>query len=67
MATSSANPDGSTDIMGTFFYRTGIGGEILTGRMDAGMGATIAVVIFVVLLAGVVAWLYLSSKQEYEL
>jgi raffinose/stachyose/melibiose transport system permease protein len=67
MATARGDPDGSTDIMGSMFYRTGIGGEVLSGHMDAGMGAAIAVVIFFVLLGGVVAWLYLSRRQEYEM
>jgi raffinose/stachyose/melibiose transport system permease protein len=67
MATARGDPNGSTDIMGTMFYRTGIGGEILTGRMDAGMGAAIAVVIFFVLLIGVLAWLYFSNRQQYEM
>ena len=31
METARGDPNGSTDIMGTMFYRTGIGGEILTG------------------------------------
>jgi raffinose/stachyose/melibiose transport system permease protein len=67
MASARGDPAGSTDIMGSMFYRTGIGGEVLSGHMDAGMGAAIAVVIFIVLLVGVVAWLYFSRKQEYEL
>jgi raffinose/stachyose/melibiose transport system permease protein len=67
MATARGDPDGSTDIMGSMFYRTGIGGEVLSGHMDAGMGAAIAVVIFIVLLVGVFAWLYLSRQQEYEM
>ena len=67
MENPRGDPAASTDIMGVFFYRTGIGGEVLSGHMDAGLGAAIAVVIFVVLLVGVVAWLYFSRKQEYEL
>jgi raffinose/stachyose/melibiose transport system permease protein len=67
MATARGDPDFSTDIMGSMFYRTGIGGEVLSGHMDAGMGAAIAVVIFMVLLVGVVAWLYFSRRQEYEI
>jgi cbb3-type cytochrome oxidase subunit 3 len=31
------------------------------------MGAAIAVVIFFVLLIGVIAWLYFSRRQEYEM
>jgi raffinose/stachyose/melibiose transport system permease protein len=67
MASARGDPAGSTDIMGSMFYRVGIGGEVLSGHMDAGMGAAIAVVIFAVLLVGVAAWLYFSKNQEYEL
>lgn len=67
IASARGDPQGSTDIMGSMFYRTGIGGEVLSGHMDAGMGAAVAVVIFLVLLIGIVAWLYFSRKQEYEL
>jgi raffinose/stachyose/melibiose transport system permease protein len=66
IASARGDPAGSTDIMGSMFYRTGIGGEVLSGHMDAGMGATIAVVIFLILLLGVAAWLYFSRKQEFE-
>jgi raffinose/stachyose/melibiose transport system permease protein len=57
MATSRGDPEYSTDIMGSFFYRTGIGGAILTGHVDAGMGAAIATIIFFILLFGVLLWL----------
>jgi raffinose/stachyose/melibiose transport system permease protein len=67
MAGVRGDPKGATDIMGSMFYRTGIGGEVLSGKMDAGMGAAIAVVIFLVLLVGVMAWLYLSRRQAYEM
>lgn len=67
MENARGDPAGATDIMGSMFYRTGIGGEVLSGHMDAGMGAAIAVVIFMVLLIGVFAWLYFSRRQEYEL
>jgi raffinose/stachyose/melibiose transport system permease protein len=67
MENARGDPAAATDIMGVFFYRTGIGGEVLSGHMDAGMGASIAVVIFMVLLVGVIAWLYFSRTQEYEL
>jgi raffinose/stachyose/melibiose transport system permease protein len=67
MASARGDPAGSTDIMGSMFYRVGIGGEVLSGHMDAGLGAAIAVVIFTVLLVGVAAWLYFSRRQEYEL
>lgn len=67
MATARGDPAGSTDLMGSFFYRTGIGGEVLTGHMDAGLGAAIAVIIFLVLLVGVGAWLLINRKQQLEL
>jgi raffinose/stachyose/melibiose transport system permease protein len=67
IASARGDPKGSTDIMGSMFYRTGIGGEVLSGHMDAGMGAAVAVVIFMVLLIGIMIWLYFSRKQEYEL
>ena len=66
IASARGDPAGSTDIMGSLFYRVGIGGEVLSGHMDAGMGAAIAVVIFVVLLIGVGAWLFFSRNQQYE-
>jgi raffinose/stachyose/melibiose transport system permease protein len=66
IASARGDPAGSTDIMGSLFYRTGIGGEVLSGHMDAGMGAAIAVVIFIVLLFGVVVWLFFSRKQQYD-
>ncbi len=65
MESSRGDPLGATDIMGTFFYRTGIGGEPFTGLVIPGLGAAIAVVIFIILLFGVIAWLYLTRKQEY--
>jgi raffinose/stachyose/melibiose transport system permease protein len=68
MASSRGDPQYSTDIMGSFFYRTGIGGEWLSGHMDAGMGVAIATIIFLILLVGVLIWLFLTRKQErYEL
>lgn len=50
-------PDGqplySTDIMGTFFYRTGIAGQHPVGIPDMGLGAATATLTFLVLFAGV--------------
>jgi raffinose/stachyose/melibiose transport system permease protein len=66
IASARGDPAGSTDIMGSMFYRTGIGGEALSGHMDAGMGAAIAVIIFLVLLFGVGIWLFFSRKTQYE-
>jgi len=68
MASSRADPQYSTDIMGSFFYRMGIAGELFSGHMDAGMGAAIATIIFLILLTGVLIWLFVTRKQErYEL
>lgn len=67
MASSRGDPEYSTDILGSFFYRTGIGGAVLTGHVDAGMGAAIATIIFFILLLGVLLWLYLTRRQDYEL
>jgi raffinose/stachyose/melibiose transport system permease protein len=66
MESAAGDPAGATDIMGSFFYRTGIGGEMITGQMNAGLGAAIAVVIFLVLLIGVIAWLNFNRRQEFE-
>jgi raffinose/stachyose/melibiose transport system permease protein len=68
MASSRGDPQYSTDIMGSFFYRMGIAGELFTGHMDAGMGAAIATIIFLILLTGILIWLFFTRKQErYEL
>ncbi len=68
MASSRGDPQYSTDIMGTFFYRSGIGGEVYTGAMDAGLGTAIATIIFLLLLVGILLWLYLTRSREiYEL
>jgi raffinose/stachyose/melibiose transport system permease protein len=67
MESSRGDPLGATDIMGTFFYRTGIGGEPFTGIVFPGLGASIAMVIFSILLVGVIAWLYFTRKQESDI
>lgn len=51
-----AGPDFSTDILGTFFYRTFFGHQLQTG--DPNMGAAIAGVMFLIILAGVVLYLF---------
>lgn len=67
MGTSRGDPQFSTDILGSFFYRTAIGGASITGRINAGVGAAIATIIFLILLAGVLLWLALSNKQQLEI
>ena len=51
-----AGPDGSTDILGTFLYRTFFGYELQLG--DPYMGATIANVMVVIILSGVCLYLF---------
>jgi raffinose/stachyose/melibiose transport system permease protein len=57
-------PDYSTDILGTYFYRTGIAGQHPIGIPDMGLGATISTITFIVLLAGVVLIQTLSREPQ---
>jgi raffinose/stachyose/melibiose transport system permease protein len=59
-------PNFSTDILGTFLYRTFFGFQIQTG--DPHMGATIATVMFLIILAGVLAYLVGVQRriQRYQ-
>jgi raffinose/stachyose/melibiose transport system permease protein len=63
MAGSRGEPAYSTDLLATYFYRTGISGEPPTGQPNAGLGAAIATVTFLILAAGASIWLY-SSRGE---
>ncbi len=51
-----AGPDFSTDILGTFLYRTFFGFQLQLG--DPHMGAAIATAMFVIILAGVCVYLW---------
>ncbi len=51
-----AGPNFSTDILGTFFYRTFFGFQLQLGNPT--MGATIAAMMFLIILLGVLAYLY---------
>jgi raffinose/stachyose/melibiose transport system permease protein len=53
MEGANGPPGYSTDLMGTFFYRTGIAGQHPAGIPDMGLGAAVATVTFVVLFAGI--------------
>lgn len=57
-------PDYSTDIVGTYFYRTGIAGQQPIGIADMGLGAAISTVTFVVLLIGVVIMQAISNRGD---
>jgi raffinose/stachyose/melibiose transport system permease protein len=56
-----AGPDGSTDILGTFLYRTFFGYQLQLG--DRSMGATVATVMFVIILAGVSLYLFTIQRR----
>lgn len=59
-------PNFSTDILGTYLYRVFFGFQIQTG--DRYMGATIATVMFLIILAGVMAYLLGVQRriQRYQ-
>ena len=56
-------PEYSTDIMGTLFYRVGIAGEHPVAQPNMGIGASIATVTFLILLAGVSLWLFFRERS----
>jgi len=56
-----AGPDMSTDILGTLLYRTFFGFQLQLG--DRSMGATIAAVMFVIILAGVSFYLFAIQRR----
>jgi raffinose/stachyose/melibiose transport system permease protein len=62
-----AGPNFATDIMGTLFYRTFFGNQLQLG--DPTMGATIATMMFVIILIGVLVYLFLIQRriQRYAL
>jgi len=53
---ATAGPNYSTDILGTFFYRTFFGVQLQPGNPT--MGATIAGVMFLIILAGVLVYMF---------
>jgi raffinose/stachyose/melibiose transport system permease protein len=62
-----AGPNFSTDIMGTFFYRTFFGQQLQLGNPT--MGATIATMMFLIILVGVLIYLFGWQRRvtTYEL
>ncbi|WP_342674235.1 sugar ABC transporter permease [Nitriliruptor alkaliphilus] len=62
-----AGPDFSTDIMGTLFYRTFFGFQLQRGSST--MGATVATMMFLLILAGIVLYFFGWHRrvQTYEL
>jgi raffinose/stachyose/melibiose transport system permease protein len=62
-----AGPNFSTDIMGTFFYRTFFGQQLQLGNPT--MGATVATMMFFIILVGVLIYLFGWQRRvtTYEL
>ncbi len=56
-----AGPNYSTDIFGTFLYRTFFGYQLQLG--DPNMGATIATMMFLIILAGVCVYLFAVQRR----
>jgi raffinose/stachyose/melibiose transport system permease protein len=56
-----AGPNFATDIMGTLFYRTFFGNQLQLG--DTTMGSTIATMMFVIILIGVMIYLFLIQRR----
>jgi raffinose/stachyose/melibiose transport system permease protein len=56
-----AGPNFSTDILGTYLYRTFFGFQLQLG--DQSMGATIATMMFLIILTGVMLYLFLIQRR----
>ena len=56
-----ATPNYSTDILGTFFYRTFFGFQLTAPNQT--MGAAIAGIMFMIILAGVLVYLFGSQRR----
>ena len=56
-----AGPNFSADIMGTLFYRTFFGNQLQIG--DPSMGSAIATMMFVIILIGVMTYLYVVQRR----
>ena len=67
MKGANAGPEFSTDIMGTFFYRTFFGQQLQLGNPT--MGATVAAMMFLIILTGVLLYMFLWARrvQTYDL
>jgi len=56
-----AGPNFSSDILGTFFYRTFFGNQLQLGNPT--MGSAVATVMFVIILAGVCVYLFAVQRR----
>ena len=61
MKGANAGPDFSTDIMGTLFYRTFFGQQLQLGNTT--MGATVAAMMFLIILTGVLIYMFLWQRR----
>ena len=59
-----AGPNFASDILGTFFYRTFFGYQLQAGNHT--MGATVATVMFFIILAGVCVYLFLVQRRMHR-
>ena len=66
MEGANGPPAYATDLMGTFFYRTGIAGQHPVGIPDMGLGAAVATVTFIVLFAGILLANRLTNRGDDE-
>ncbi|RPJ00185.1 MAG: sugar ABC transporter permease, partial [Chloroflexi bacterium] len=66
MMGATGPPNYSTDIMGTFFYRTAIAGEHPVARPEMGIGAAVATITFLILMTGVTIWLVYTRRRGGE-
>ena len=57
-----AGPNFSTDILGTFFYRTFFGYQLQVGSPT--MGATVATAMLIIILLGVLVYLFGVQRQR---
>jgi len=64
MEGADGQPLYSTDIMGTFFYRTGIAGQHPAGIPDLGLGAAVATLTFIALFIGVLVARRLTAARD---
>ncbi len=67
MAGARGEPGYSTDLLGTFFYRTAIAGEHPVAIPNMGMGAAVATAMFLILLVGVSIWLVTTQRRSTEM
>ncbi|GAB4572333.1 MAG: sugar ABC transporter permease [Anaerolineae bacterium] len=67
MATARGEPNYATDLLATFFYRSAIAGEHPVAQPNMGIGAAVATVTFLILLAGVSIWLIFGRSSEEQL